>query len=117
MIAVQNSTTTKGIVMYTKFQDRLLRAVENLAPEAGYTLEAEPYETAVGAVWLRIKLVGEIDQAFMTFGPRGGLIYSSGFFSAFHTPTKKTARHQARYLVRQLRLDAALRAGRRGTVK
>lgn len=100
--------------MYTKHQERLLRAVENYAPEAGYTLEAEPYETATGAVWLRLKLRGELDHAFMTYGPLGGVITSSGFCTQFHTPTKATATRQARYLVRQLRMDAALRSGRRG---
>jgi len=98
--------------MYTKHQERLLRAVENYAPEAGYTLEAEPYETATGLVWLRLKLSGKLDHAFMTYGPRGGVVTSSGFCSRFHTPTKETARRQARYLVRQLKMDAALRGDR-----
>ena len=96
--------------MYTKHQQRLLRAVENFAPEAGYTVESEPYETASGGVWLRLSLHGNIDQAFMTFGPQGGVVASSGFRTQFHTPTKQTAKHQARHLVWHLRTSAMIRS-------
>ena len=96
--------------MYTKHQQRLLRAVENFAPEAGYTVESEPYETAAGGVWLRLTLHGNLDQAFMTFGPKGGVVASSGFCTDFHTPTKQTAKRQARLLVWHLRSSAMIRS-------